>query len=37
VYFDVLQRFTGAGSVRTAWRAPGGQTFFSRTVPLTAH
>lgn len=37
VYFDLLQRFSGTGSVRTAWRAPGGQTFFSRTVELTTH
>ena len=36
-YFDLLQRFTGAGSVRTAWRAPGGQLLFSRTVQLTSH
>jgi hypothetical protein len=37
VYFDLLQRFGSAGSVRVAWKAPGGQTFFSRTVQLTTH
>lgn len=35
VYFDLLQRFRSAGSVRAAWRAPGGRMLFSRTVQIT--
>jgi hypothetical protein len=34
-YFDVDQAFRGTGSVRLAWRYPGGRRIFSRTVALT--
>ncbi len=35
VYFDVLQRFDRAGSVRTAWRAPDGRMLYSRTAQIS--
>ena len=35
VYFDVLQRFVDAGSVRTAWRSPNGRLLLSRTAQIS--
>jgi hypothetical protein len=34
-YLDVLQKFTGSGSVRLSWKAPGAAAIFSRTVVVT--
>jgi hypothetical protein len=34
-YFDVRQRFAGAGTVRIAWTASNGKTIYSRSVQLT--
>ena len=34
-YFDVPVTFTHGGSVRLAWRYPGGETIFSREVAIT--
>jgi hypothetical protein len=35
-YFTSTVRLPGSGDVRTAWRSPGGRTYFSRTAPLPA-
>jgi hypothetical protein len=35
-YFSTHVRIPGSGEVRTAWRSPGGRTYFSRTVPVAA-
>jgi len=34
-YFDVLQRFSGSGTVRLAWSYPHGPQVFSRSVAIT--
>ncbi len=34
-YFDVLQKFPGSGTVRTAWSYPHGPEVFSRAVKIT--
>jgi hypothetical protein len=36
-YFDTKLAFPGSGNVRLAWRSPEGETFYSRTVAVTAH
>jgi len=34
-YFDVLQRFSGSGTIRLAWSYPQGPQIFSRAVAIT--
>lgn len=36
-YFDVLQKFSGSGTVRVAWSYPHGPEVFSRAVKITLH
>jgi len=35
-YYTTDVRIPGAGSIRSAWRSPGGGTYFSRTAPVAA-